>query len=291
MNQTHADGITVEKNISYLGPTRSEKMDVYFPGPEFKRPLPVVIWIHGGGWKVGDKAEKREVNICKALAEQGYAAVSFNYKLGHFPKQAADASQEESSGSAADPEIEIPWPQNIYDCKSALRYVRKESSRLGIDPHRIAVSGGSAGGHLALLVGLSADFPEMNAGGLYVEQDNHVSCIIDLYGVCDIMASRHARHFAGATPEQTTANLKAASPSTYLSKATPPILILHGDKDGSVPIRYSRDFVKLLELKGVRYEFVEVPGAPHSFDFQPKEMDLRPIVFKFLEKNLIPSSP
>jgi acetyl esterase/lipase len=281
-----------EMNIAYLGSDREEKMDAYLPSEKFSRPVPAVIWIHGGGWSGGDKAQKRELNVCQTLAENGYATFSINYQLGKKPGKtqtstdAMDTPAVAGAGESGEEQASSPWPQNFYDCKSALRYIRSEAKRFGIDPQRIAVSGGSAGGHLALLVGVTGNVPEMNTGGLYTEQSNAVSCIIDFYGVFEITTKGRERKFAGATPEETAVNVRKASPREYLTKEIPPVLVVHGDKDGVVPVTYSRNLAKRLEELGATYQYVEIPGAPHSFDLQPKERDLRPVVLEFLERYL-----
>jgi len=269
----------IQRDLNYLSDDRREKLDAYLPPGRFSRPVPAVIWIHGGGWKAGDKAERREVNICQFLAEHGYAAFSINYYLGDCERP-PDTSLKCSAGKAA------PWPANFFDCKSALRFIRRESKRFGINPERIAVSGASAGGHLALLVGMTAQSPEMNAKGLHLNQDNHVSCILDFYGVADVSSAERMRHFCGATDAQTTSNVKAASPSTYIHEKCPPMLIVHGSRDEVIPVDISRKFVELIDQRGIEQQFVEVPGASHSFDFQPREMDLRPVVLDFLRMHL-----
>lgn len=239
--------------------------------------MPAVIWIHGGGWTSGDKAGARERTVCETFAKNGYAAFSINYKLG--PKPPAKPAGETPDPAAA------PWPQNLHDCKSALRYIRQEAARFGIDPSRIAVSGASSGAHLALITGVTGDRAELNQGGLHTGQSSAVSCILNFYGVPEIAEPR-TRNFLGATPEETRANLRAASTSTYLGPSTPPILVIHGTADPLVKIDVSRDLVRRLEAAGIAHTFVEVPGARHAFDLQPEGMDLRPAVLEFLAKYL-----
>lgn len=265
-----AGEIVIKKDIPYLGAERAEKMDAYLPAEDaFKGPAPVVIWIHGGGWMTGSKSAKREQNICRTLAEHGYAAFSIDYHLGKEPLTAETA----------------PWPRNVYDCKSAVRYLRKEAAAFGIHPEKIAVSGGSAGGHLALAVGLSTKDAALNKGGLYLDQSNDVSCIIDFYGPTTIDAKRAPR-FTGKTPEETAANVIAGSPVQQVKKDSPPILVAHGTADGTCDIQHSRELVAKMKELGAVHEYLEVEGAPHSFDFQPKQQDLRPAVLEFLGKHL-----
>lgn len=277
----HAGDFTLQSNIDYLGEGRLEKMDAYLPPESFPRPVPAMLLIHGGGWTIGDKADKRERNIGTTLAAHGIAVFSINYLL--------EKTEVDPQGKKT---IVKAWPQNFYDCKSALRFLKKESARFGIDPQRIGVMGGSAGGHLAMLVGVTRQVEEMNRGGLYLDQDNRVRCIINLYGIPDVHKFQ-SRSFAGATPEETARNLNMASPCTYFGVLTPPMLILHGDADKIVNVEMSRELDRQLTAKGIVHEYVEVPGAPHTFHLEPKEMDLRPVTLKFLDTYLVvaPSKP
>ena len=272
-----AGEVEVIKDIPYLGADRAEKMDAYLPKEKGEHPRPVVIWIHGGGWMTGSKSAGREQNICQTLAENGYAAFSIDYKLG---KQA-----EEKDGKEVEM-TEVPWPQNIYDCKTAVRYVRKEAARFGIDPSRIAISGGSAGAHLALVAGLSANDAKLNEGGLYTDQSNAISCIIDFYGPTLIEGEARTSKFTGKTPEETAANAKLASPVLQVKKDSPPVLVAHGTADKTTDITFSTNLVAKMEEVGTVHEYIEVPGAGHSFHLQPKQMDLRPAVLAFLAKHL-----
>jgi len=288
----HADEVKIIKDVAFLGADRTEKLDVYLPPDKFVRPLPALIWIHGGAWVHGDKGGEREKNIGENLAKNGYVVVSINYKLGkNSPGVPSDppVSQDPPPSApltVASPQADIPWPQNIADCKSALRYIRKEAAQYGIDPNRIAVGGGSAGGHLCLVLGLSGNSPEMNKLGLYPEQNSKVSCIIDFYGATEFVIPRRIDIVSGATPEETAKNIKAATPATYLAKDSPPVLVVHGDADQTVSIESSKRLVDAMEKMGIPHQFIIVPGAPHAFDFQPKQMDLRPAVLEFLAKYL-----
>ena len=266
----------VESDVAYLGAEREEKLDVYLPPDSFARPVPAVLLIHGGGWRIGDKADRRERNIGQTLSAAGYAVFSINYLLNVGDRDPVTKRLKLTR---------LAWPQNLHDCKSALRYIRAESSRYGINPERIAVMGGSAGGHLAMLVGATADHAEINREGLYTDQSNAVSCILNFYGDYDIRG-RSVSPFAGADPEKTKANEVAASPITYLDKNTPPMFITHGSADKTIPVERSRLLAEHLRGLGVDYWYVEVGGAPHTYHLQPEQMDLRPVVLSFLEKHL-----
>ena len=267
-------GGTAERDIPYLGAERTEKLDVYLPPAEFARPLPAVLLIHGGGWTVGDKASARERSIGETLSAQGYVVFSINYLLN-----AKEAGTERLA--------RLAWPTNIVDCKTALRFIRAEHDRFGVDPSRIAVMGGSAGGHLSMLVGAAPEHAAFNTPGLYGGQRNDVSCIINLYGPADIRG-RGVSPFYGATAEMgvTPAIEAEASPVTYFDAKPPPMLIIHGTADKVVPVERSRELARILEKTGADYWYVEIAGAPHTFDLQPPQMDLRPVLLTFLGKHL-----
>jgi len=163
---------TLKSDVSYLGQDRTEKLDIYLPTVDHAKLTPAVLFIHGGGWVSGNKSDKRSRNIATFLAGQGYAVFSIDYKLTEF------------SGKRWQSKIAVPgWPQNIYDCKTALRYIRCNAGRYNIDADRIAIMGCSAGGHLALLTGFTSENQELNAGGLYKKYSCKVNCIIDMYGI------------------------------------------------------------------------------------------------------------
>lgn len=267
-------GFSLQQDIAYLGADRAEKMDVYLPSNDHARPLPAVLLIHGGGWRIGDKADQRERNIGSTLASAGYAVFSINYLL--------------NVGERIDGKMvttKVAWPQSLHDCKSALRYIRRHASTYGVDSNRIGVMGGSAGGSFAMLLGATTDIDAMNAGGLFPEQSNAVSCIVNLYGVPDVQNHR-AEIFAGANDEETRQNARDASPVTWLHAKMPPMLILHGTADALVNVDESRKLARRLQELGVDYWYLEIAGAPHSFHLEPAQANLRPLVLTFLRKHL-----
>ncbi|MDR1284439.1 MAG: alpha/beta hydrolase [Opitutaceae bacterium] len=272
----------LESDVPYLGPDRSEKLDAWLPDAAWPGPHPVILLIHGGGWAIGDKAGKREKNIGQNLTAHGYAVFSINYRLNDVG--------EKDPATGRFKITRLAWPQNLHDCKTALRFIRANAARYNIDPARIAVMGGSAGGHLAMMVGATAHVEDFNRHGLYTEQSNTVTAIIDFYGIPDVRGRRHSS-FPGATPEETQANEIAASPITWIDKNTPPILIAHGSADKTISVDRSRHLARHLGKLGLDYWFVEIGGAPHTFHLQPAQMDLRPLVLAFLAKHLGQPAP
>jgi len=258
--------VEIDKDVAYLPAGRAEKADLYRPAKrEAHLRSPAVVVIHGGGWTTADKGEERETNICVNLARAGFVAMSINYVLC-------------THGN-------VTWPQNLYDCKTAVRWLRKNAERLQIDPEHIGVIGGSAGGHLAALVAVTTTADGLDPTGPYAEFSCRVQCAVDLYGPINLLSYRDLPMF-GKTRKQAPELYRAASPTTYVSKNNPPILILHGTADKSVDADQSRNFAAALQKAGASHELVLVEGAPHTFHLQPKQRDLRPLVLGFFSKHL-----
>jgi acetyl esterase/lipase len=233
-------------NLTFLPAGRPERLDLYVQkGRDFKVRRPGVLFIHGGGFTAGDKAEYRSASVSSDLARAGYVVVSCNYVLGAKDKPGV-------------------WPRNIADCRDAVRWMRANADALGLDPDRIAVAGGSAGGYLALMVGLSDD----KAGPGGDPTANHsakVSAVIDFYGVVNF-----SKHGKGVVPGVSAAEQVAYLPENQCDPQDPPVLILHGTADTTVDIAQSDAIAKALRAAKVSHEYVVVDGAPHTFDLHPK---------------------
>lgn len=276
LSASDTSSVRIEKDVDYLGPDREEKADLYLP-PVFEpgKTYPGVVIIHGGGWTAGDKGALREINIGTTLASHGYVCLSINYALA-------------KTGSPT-------FPQNIQDCKRAVRWLRKNADRFQLDVDHIGAIGGSAGGHLTALLAVSG--PEV---GLDPEEDADFSCRIQaavpMYPHC-------ASSWEGKVPPIPYANLPmftqplaeapelwdSASPIKQLSKDDPPLLILHGTADTTTPLRQSTLFHDAAKQIGVPSEIIIIEDAPHSFHLQPKQRDLREEVLGFFDKYLKPT--
>lgn len=280
-----ADPIRIQTDVPYLKPDRTEKLDLYLPAARAKdAPLaPALVWIHGGGWIKGTKSEARAVEICTTLAEAGYVAVSIDYRLG--------------AGA---------WPQNLLDCKNAVRYLRANAAQFGLDPARIAVAGGSAGGHLALMVAYTAGQADLEPALPYANQSSAVRCVIDMYGITNIQSRVKTDDKGQPTSEQpnpgsslsvfnvpalTDPLLKLSSPVTHITPASPPTLILHGRADATVDYLQAEELARVLQENQVPHQLHLIDGIGHTFAFQTwgkKKLpqDLRPLVFAFLDQHL-----
>ena len=273
-------------DVAYLAPGRDEKLDLYLPAPPAAgQRSPAVVWIHGGGFTGGVKTEARAKEVCTTFANAGYVAISVEYRLG-----------------------DGAWPTNLHDCKNGVRFLRAHAAVYQVDPDRIAVAGGSAGGYLALMVGFTGDQAEFEPTGAatpYPGVSSRVRAVIDLYGISDLLTRQAiapdgtptgkfhppgpAKVFGSADPA--AAVYRAASPVAHITRNSPPVLILHGNRDTTVDRAQSEELAGILAKNGVPYDHVVVAGAGHTFDFEtwnkkPLSRDLRPVALAFLAQHL-----
>lgn len=238
-------GTEFKSDVPYVKEAHEhQKLDIAF----FKKgkPRALLVWIHGGAFMGGDKAENYA--IWSDLMKSGYAVATINYRL---------------SGDAK-------WPAQITDCKAAIRFLRAHAKDYNLAPGRIAVWGSSAGGHLAALVGTSGEAKKLDVGE-YLDQSSAVSCSVDMFGPIDFEkmpqfsspASPEARMWGRATSEALDL-AREACPITYLSKTTPPVLIFHGDADSVVNISQSQLFDAAMKKAGAPGDFVTLSGVGHS---------------------------
>jgi len=261
------DDVRIQKDIPYLDGDAPHKADLYLPAqiPKGQR-APGIVIIHGGGWSGGDKAAKREHNIGTTLAGHGYVCLSINYVLST------------KTGAAT-------WPTNLHQCKTAVRWLRKNADRLQLDPDHIGAIGGSAGGQLVSMLGVTGPSDGLEPKEPYGEFSTQVQAVVDMYGPVDLM-TWHDVSMLGRSRAQAPDLYRQASPITYLKKGNPPFLVLHGTADKTVDVEQSRRFAVALEKAGVEHELVVIEGAPHTFDLQPKQRDLRPLVIAFFDRHL-----
>lgn len=262
------DAVSVEYDVSYLPGDRKEKADVYRPkGLDVAAPLPAVLIIHGGGFNDGDKGKGREVNFGVNLALNGYVGLSINYKLRKVQGQ-------------------VTWPQNLHDCKAAVRWLRQNAERLNVDPARIGVMGSSAGGNLAAMLALTRPSDGLDPDVPYGGISTAVKCAVDFYGAVDLMNYHDVKMFARSRAEAPEL-YKKASPISYAHEEAPALLIVHGTADETVPVSQSEALVAALKAAGAPVEFLVISGAPHTFHLQSlPDRDLRAEVIGFLDYHL-----
>ena len=225
---------------------------------------PGVIVIHGGGWIEGDKESMLE-RFCLPFVEQGFVVANVEYRL--------------ASAATA--------PAAVHDVLEAAKCFRDRAVDYKVDPNRIVVAGNSAGGHLAMMVGMT---PESAGLGPSIK----IAAIVNFYGISDVpdqVQGPHLQSYAVTwIPEQPGRMdlAKKLSPITYVRKGLPPVLSIHGDADPVVPYDQSVRLTKDLKSAGDQAELITVPGGQHGFP--PEEMSkLWPQIFKWLKKHKISS--
>jgi acetyl esterase/lipase len=224
---------------------RTLLLDLYLPSP-FKRGRPGVIVVRGGGWMVNDR--KRFAHVASALAEKGVAAACIEYRT-------AD---------------EAAFPGAIQDVKAAVRWMRANATQYGIDSEVIGTLGGSSGAHMALLAGLTAGVAEFEGNGGHTDESSQIQGVVSMATPADLLSlsannKRTVGTFLHATPEEDDKKWRWASPVNHVTRGGPPVLLLHGADDDSVPPNQSVDFVRRYREAGARAEIHILSGAPHAF--------------------------
>lgn len=232
-------GVIVHRDIEYAEVDgESLYLDLYLPGT-MDASTPLLVWIHGGGWARGDKALINPV--ATRLSGEGYAVASINYRLGGVSLH----------------------PKQVHDCKGAIRWLRANAHLYGYDATRIGVGGGSAGAHLALLLGLSSGVPELEGDvGGNLEESSQIQAIVNLFGPSALLA--YASEKPSFRGKKSFELLRSASPVNYLTKDDPPILMFHGDKDEIVPVSQSRILHWRYWLEGLDSTLYIIEGAGHG---------------------------
>lgn len=272
-----AEGVKKVADLDYAGSGNPRQaLDLYLPEKRSGEGLlPVIVFIHGGGWQGGDK-NGGGARIAPYVATGKFAGASIGYRLSS----------------------EAQWPSQIHDCKAAIRWLKAHAKEYQLDPGRIAVWGTSAGGHLVAMLGVSDGVKELEGEiGAHLDQTGKVSCVVDFFGPTEMlrMGSEPGgeRHNAPDSPEskliggpvlENPDKAKSASPIEHVTAGDAPHLIVHGSKDPTVPYSQSVDYEKRLESVGVPAIFLTVEGAGHGQGFGKSVSDM---VTAFLEKQLL----
>lgn len=255
-------GTQVFRDLEYVpGGHERQKLDLYLPAGEAKA-RPLVIAIHGGAWRGGSK----ENSLAVRLVRDGYAVASINYRLSQ----------------------DAIFPAQIEDCKAAVRWLRANANKYGLDPNRFAAWGTSAGGHLAALLGTTGDIKDFDKGP-NLDQSSAVQAVVNFFGPSELLtlgrqsgSTSRMDHNAADSPESQLLggalqkNPKAArraSPITYVSKNDPPMLLVHGTADPIVPCEQSRVFYRALLKKKIPAKLHLVEGAGHGSGFGINEAE------------------
>ena len=244
------DPSTVKRDIEFANVDgHSLKLDLYLPAET--RQAPLVVWIHGGGWRGGSRS-KCPINW---LINDGYAVASISYRL-------------------TDKAI---FPAQVHDCKAAIRWLRANTGKYGYSTAKIAVSGSSAGGHLAALVGTSGGVKELEGTvGGNLDQPSRVDAVVDFYGATDfVLRSKTQPHRAnkegsvvylllGGGADQKVELAQQASAAFHVTKDDPPFLVFHGDKDKTVLLDQSERITELYSKAGLPITLHLLKGSGHG---------------------------
>jgi acetyl esterase/lipase len=248
-------GVKAERNIPYVENGHANQvLDIFLPEKTSDKPLPLMVWIHGGAWLGGNQSSPPVIYLVK----KGFAVASIEYR---FSQHAI-------------------WPAQAHDCKAAIRFLRANAGKYNFAPDRFAVGGDSAGGHLAAFVGTSGDVKEIEGDLGHTDVSSRVQAVVDLFGPTDLTimgqqaGSRSVlKHDAPDSPESKLMGgpiqekhdlARTANPLTYIDKNDPPFLILHGDNDQLVPLGQSVILAKALIDAGVEVTMKTLPGAGHG---------------------------
>ena len=267
------ENVRIERDLVYKTVDGIElKLDLYIP-EKISAPVPLIIWIHGGGWRNGSKETCLAARL--NFMQYGFAVASINYRL---------------SGVAT-------FPAQIEDCKAAVRWLRANGATYNLKTDGIGVWGASAGGHLSALLGTSGDVKEFDTGD-NLEQSSRVQAVCDYYGPTHLLSMGTVPGFEshalptspeslmlGKTPEERKTNATLASPVTHITKDDPPFLIVYGLNDRTVPRQQSELFHKELQAIGVESEMIILQDAGHGGP-QFSEPELIKKIAAFFERHL-----
>ena len=245
-----------ETDIPYTQHDKSEQsLDLLRPAHSDGHKRPLIVYLHDGAWQKGDKRDGGQ-ELASLVRNQQYVVASVNYRLTQHAK----------------------WPDQLHDCKAAIRWLRAHADRYGIDANRVAVWGKSAGAYLALMLGATGTKPALNGVvGQYHNYSVKVSAVINYSGVVDLSTLPHQAskidhdgahspegRLIGGTLSQFIYSAKDASPLEYLSNKMPPVLTVHSVEDEIIPYAQAEQLHQQLNALNITNTLVPLHGAKHG---------------------------
>ena len=254
---TLPETVKVARDIVYAEyGDRKLKLDLYLPKMRAESPLPCIVAIHGGGWRMGNK--NVYAHLSSGLADHGFAVACIEYRLR--------------------PEVE--FPALVWDCKAAVRWVRANSKQYGIDGERIGAVGGSAGGHLVAMLATSHKVAELEGDGGNAGTSSQVQAVVAMATPADM--TRFSRR--NKLSEDLVALI---SPITHVDGDSAPLLLMHSDTDRTVPFEQSQRLAAKYKTAGVPVELVTIERGSHAFwNFEKWFGDVLGRSVKFFDKAL-----
>ncbi len=270
--------IAISQNLTYATVDGvSLQLDLAQPA-EGEGPFPTLVFIHGGGWSGGNRHSYRA--SIEGAARRGYVAATISYRL----------TQPDANSVP-----KVPFPAQIHDCKAAVRWLRAHAKDYRIDPERMAAIGGSAGGHLSLLVGLTDKNDRLEGDLGNPDQSSRVQAVVNIYGPTELKSLYETtpvvqgllKALCNGTPEQVADTYRQASPVTFITADDPLILTLHGDADEIVPVQQARLLDDQLKAAKLNHELIVLAGQGHGFQ-GPAAVEAQAAIWKFLDARLKP---
>lgn len=265
---------TLTENLQY-GEAGGKKLELDLAKPDGEGPFPGLVFIHGGGWRGGNRQSYRPA--IQQAAALGYVAVTVSYRLTNPDKQGKAESE---------------FPAQIHDVKQAIRWFRAHAAEHKLDPTRVGVVGASAGGHLSLLAGLTDKSSGLEGPDAPANSDTRVQAVVNYFGPTDFpnyedipAVKQMFRELLGGTLEQKGEAYKLVSPITHATADDPPVLTLHGDKDLLVPLSQAELLDKKMKEVGAKHELVVMTGQGHGFPGEHAIRALR-LQYEFFDKHL-----
>ncbi len=255
-------------DIAYRDGHALWKLDLAMPRARSDSPRPAVVIVHGGGWSRGDKRANLWARYPLEYAQHGFVAVSINYRLVPDDR----------------------FPACIEDVKTAVRWLRANAGKYNIDTQRIGAYGNSAGAHLALMLGLSGPDPILEGSGPHQEQSSRVQAVVASASPTDLVnwssSSESTSRLLGGDPADLEARARLASPLYHVSKDAPPILLIHGIRDTTVPYDQPRRLIQALTEAGASdLAFRSYPDGDHGAYMRNIDETL-PMTIGFLKRTL-----
>lgn len=241
------EGVKSKENVVYCAyGNRQLRGDVFYPAKKAKKGAPAVVMIFGGGWRSGDKSQN--VPMAQQLAAKGYVAITIEYRLSP----------------------EAQYPAAVQDVKAAIRYLRANAKKYGVDKSKIATLGMSAGAQLASLAGTTNGIKKLEGNGGHAKQSSDVQAIVNIDGTLSFhhpesVEGKPTVDFLGSTYEEKPEVWSEASPLDHAGKDTPPIIFINS----SIPMFHAGrdDMIKILDKHGIYHEVHTLPDTPHPFWF------------------------
>jgi len=271
--------IELIKDIPYCADGHKlHRLDILRLKKRPKGPMPVIVWIHGGGFVGGSKTSGYQ--RLERFVRRGYLCATIDYRFAY----------------------EKRFPAQLQDCKCAIRFLRAHAGKYRLDPKHIGVWGGSAGGNLVSMLGVTGGVKEFEGDGGWEKYSSRVQAVVDYYGMTDFLAiyalakqgksterflpldgKESISHLLGVKYFENPALCRKASPTTYASKDDAPFYIFHGDQDPLTPWSQGDLLNNVLRRAGVESDFYLVKGGKHGW---PPRADVDEKVDKFFDKHL-----